>query len=77
MLPLAQSRDRRGIARVAHQVEPAKPLHGHDLPRAKDALARAEAALQNGDLSKEDRRLREAAKRRAQVRISAAESVHS
>lgn len=48
-----------------------------DLPRAKDALARAEAALQNGDLSKEDRRLREAAKRRAQVRISAAESVHS
>ena len=48
-----------------------------DLPRAKDALARAEAALQNDDLSKEDRRLREAAKRRAQVRISAAESVHS
>ena len=36
MLPLAQSRDRRGIARVAHQVEPAKPLHGHDLPRAKE-----------------------------------------
>ena len=45
-----------------------------DLPRAKDALARAESALENPSLSKEERRVREAAKRRAQVRISVAEN---
>ena len=44
-----------------------------DLPRAKDALARAEAVLADPALSKEERRVREAAKRRAQVRISVAE----
>ena len=44
------------------------------LPRAKDALARAESALENPSLSKEERRVREAAKRRAQVRISVAEN---
>ena len=38
-----------------------------DLPRAKDAL-------ENPSLSKEERRVREAAKRRAQVRISVAEN---
>ena len=42
--------------------------------RAKDALARAESALENTSLSKEERRVREAAKRRAQVRISVAEN---
>ena len=45
-----------------------------DLPRAKDALARAEAALAEPNLSKEDRKLKEAARRRALVRISIAET---
>ena len=45
-----------------------------DLPRAKDALARAEAALAESNLSKEDRKLKEAARRRALVRISIAET---
>ena len=44
-----------------------------DLARAKDALARAEAALQSDSLSAEERKLREAARRRALVRISVAE----
>ena len=45
-----------------------------DLDRARDALARAEAALQSDSLSAEERKLREAARRRAQVRISVAEN---
>ena len=34
-LSLAKPSDRLGVARVAHQVEPAEPLHGHDLPGAQ------------------------------------------
>ena len=34
-LSLAKPSDRLGVARVAHQVEPAEPLHGHDLPGAE------------------------------------------
>ena len=47
-----------------------------DLPRAKDALARAEAALEKPELSTEERKLKEAARRRALVRISIAEAAH-
>ena len=41
-----------------------------DRERAKSALERAEAKLADASLSKEERRLAESAKRRAQVRLS-------
>ena len=48
-------------------------LHGRediDRERAKSALERAEAKLADASLSKEEHRLAESAKRRAQVRLS-------
>ena len=41
-----------------------------DRERAKSALERAEAKLADASLSKEEHRLAESAKRRAQVRLS-------
>ena len=54
-LSLAKPSDRPGVARVAHQVEPAEPLHGHDLPgaeqldRSRDESVRHLARLSPGD----------------------------
>lgn len=45
-----------------------------DRDRAKAALARAEETLSDAALSKEDRRLAEAAKRRAQIRLDVAQA---
>ncbi len=45
-----------------------------DTARAKDALARAEEKLANTTLSKEEHRLAEAAKRRAQIRLNVAQA---
>ena len=54
-LSLAKPSDRLGVARVAHQVEPAEPLHGHDLPgteqldRPRDEGIRGLARFSPGD----------------------------
>ena len=49
---------------------PVKMCLDIDRERAKSALERAEAKLADASLSKEERRLAESAKRRAQVRLS-------
>lgn len=54
-LSLAKPSDCLGVARVAHQMEPAEPLHGHDLPgaqqldRPRDEGIRGLARLSPGD----------------------------
>ena len=54
-LSLAKPSDRLGVARIAHQMEPAEPLHGHDLPgaqqldRPRDESIRGLARFSPGD----------------------------
>ena len=63
-LSLAKLGDCPGVARVAHQVKPAEPLHGHNLPgaeqldRPRDEGIRGLARLSPGDAPAVGKRIR-------------------